>query len=319
MNKQGLGAMEIFQLVVIFLILMINYIGFTYLIDGNFFISLFLSAAIFGFYVVSHNLISNKNNKGIILKNNYLHFYSIFFILLLVLFLLNWFLTAHTLNIMTNCKDSLKTESMNKIEQVRGSIADYKKRYQKDFNQLGPMTSSMLRNYVSSPNAQTKQVLMNTPYNISENTLKNPGNINIEAIKNNVLKQVQAEHNVQTIDSALNKELDQINKVFDNYTLFKLANNYTNLNKNLKQILKTLNEKVVKLPYSNQPIEMEFEENELDLSSPMQLAQKFKLGLFLPLIISLILNGILFVRYINVDPPNYPPNPKKSEKGPVVY
>ena len=66
---------------------------------------------------------------------------------------------------------------------------------------------------------------------------------------------------------------------------------------------------------------MEFEENELDLSSPMQLAQKFNLGLFMPLLIALILNGILFVRYINVDPPTYPPDPenpsKKSEKGPA--
>lgn len=322
MNKQGLGAMEIFQLVVIFLILMINYIGFTYLVDGNFLISLFLSAAIFGLYLVSHNLISNKINKGSILKNNYLSFYSIFFIILLLLFILNWFLTAHTYNIMTNCKESLKAESIHKIDHIRESIADYKKRYQKDFNQLGPMTANMLRNYVFSPNAQSKQALMNPPYNISESTLRNPGNINIEAIKNNVLKQVQAEHNIQTIDSALNKELDQINKVFDNYTLFKLANNYTNLNKNLKQILKTLNEKVIKLPYNNQPIQMEFEKNALDLSSPMILAKKFKLGLFIPLLIAFILNGILFARYINVDPPEYEEpknNSKKSEKGPIIY
>jgi len=128
MNKEKLNSMEIFQIIVILLITLINYIGFTYLVDGNFVVSLFFSAAVFGLYLVSYHYISDRNNKSSILSKNYLSFFSLFFIVLFSLFLSNWFLTAHTNNIMTNCKSSLQKEAGNKIKLVRSSIEEYKSR-----------------------------------------------------------------------------------------------------------------------------------------------------------------------------------------------
>jgi hypothetical protein len=292
MNKQGLGAMEIFQLVVIFLILMINYIGFTYLVDGNFIFSIFLAAATFGLYLVSLHFIQTK--KDSIFNNNFINFYSIFLIILFLLFLLNWFLTAHTHNIMSNCKTSLKTESSVKIDAVRQAIEEYKNRYQKDFKNLDYRTLSLL----SHLNPTAINELSGFPYNVSQSVLNNPSSISPVAIKNNVLKRVQQEHNINTVDSTLNKELDKIAKVYDNFTLFRLANNYSNLNKNLEKILATLNKKVEKLPYTNKAIQIHFPKNELVLSEPFELAKKFQLKLLLSLITSLILNSLLLVNFV---------------------
>jgi hypothetical protein len=297
MNKEKLKAMEIFQLVVILFITLINYIGFTYLVDGNFIVSVFVIAASFGLYTVSYYYVSDRNNKSQIMNKNFVSFYSLFFLVLFALFLFNWFLTAHTYNIMSNCKTSLKEESSLKIDDVRAAILDYKNRYQQDFKNLDYLTLSKLSNL----NPTSINELSGFPYNVSQSVLNNPSSINPVAIKNNVLKRVQQEHNINTVDSSLNKELDKIAKVYDNFTLFRLANNYSNLNKNLEKIVASLNKKVEKLPYSNQAIQISFPKNELVLSQPFELAKKFQLGLLLPLFVSLFLNSILLIRFINAD------------------
>jgi hypothetical protein len=310
MNKEKLNAMEIFQLIVILLITLINYVGFTYLVDGNFILSPFMALATFSLYVVSYRLISDRNNKSQIMNKNFVSFYSLFFIVLFALFLFNWFLTAHTYNIMSNCKTSLKAESSIKIEAVRGAIEDYKKRYKKDFTNLDYRTLSLL----STLNPTSINELSGFPYNVSQSVLNNPSSINPVAIKNNVLKRVQQEHNINTVDSTLNKELDKIAKVYDNFTLFRLANNYSNLNKNLEKIVANLNKKVEKLPYSNKAIQISFPKNELVLSEPFELAKKFQLGLLLPLLVSLFLNGILLIRFINAPYIEYDETKSKKNK-----
>jgi hypothetical protein len=231
------------------------------------------------------------------MNKNFVSFYSLFFLVLFALFLFNWFLTAHTYNIVSNCKTSLKEESSLKIDDVRAAILDYKNRYQQDFKNLDYLTLSKLSNL----NPTSINELSGFPYNVSQSVLNNPSSINPVAIKNNVLKRVQQEHNINTVDSSLNKELDKIAKVYDNFTLFRLANNYSNLNKNLEKIVASLNKKVEKLPYSNQAIQISFPKNELVLSQPFELAKKFQLGLLLPLFVSLFLNSILLIRFINAD------------------
>jgi hypothetical protein len=241
--------------------------------------------------------VSDRNNKSQIMNKNFVSFYSLFFLVLFALFLFNWFLTAHTYNIMSNCKTSLKEESSLKIDDVRAAILDYKNRYQQDFKNLDYLTLSKLSNL----NPTSINELSGFPYNISLSVLNSPSSIDPVAIKNNVLKRIQQEHNINTIDSSLNKELDKIAKVYDNFTLFRLASNYSNLNKNLDKILSELNKKVKKLPYTNNEIEIKFQKNELVLSQPFELAKKFQLGLLLPLFVSLFLNSILLIRFINAD------------------
>jgi len=97
------------------------------------------------------------------------------------------------------------------------------------------------------------------------------------------------------------------------------------LNKNLDKILLALNKKIEKLPYTNTPIVISFEDNELVLSKPFELARKFKLDLLLPFFISLFLNGILLIRFINADYIKYNEkstnikNKNDKSEGPLEY
>ena len=295
--KFNLGFLQILQLLTLLGILTINFLGLNYISDGNLLIC-GIGVVVMGlFYFFS--LKYTKDNKYEIHKQKFLNFFSIFFVVLFVLFIISWGLMSHFINVNSNCRNEITTEVINKLDLIDSASNEYKTRSNQDIQDYTINLRKTLDSFLRSPTPVLKNKLSSPPYSINTNILDNLGTINPIAIANGRAQAMELKMSTfqKLLDSSFKEKIEKKRRSFQNWRWFSIASSYKNINTTIDGSMKTINTQIQKLPIRNTPISFQLAKNDLDLDKPFILAKKYHLDVFWPMLIMIFLHLILLLDY----------------------
>jgi hypothetical protein len=214
-----------------------------------------------------------KKNKEVMVKNNFLHLSSIFWIGFFSLAALSFIFMSHFINVEYNCKQQIVSEANQKIKLI-DSIADvYQIRAKKDIEIFDVQLDKALSDYKITKSNAIRNKLALEPFLIESSVLNSPDFININELSDAKIKPylVKIENNNKDIDSTLSLNNKRFLSVFDNWNRLSLVGSYNKLNEYVDNNLKSINSKIAELPIDKTEIRLSFNRNQLPLNSPKAL------------------------------------------------
>jgi hypothetical protein len=305
--------------------------GLLYITDGSLVISILGSMLlVICYFFVVHLL---KNNKEVMMKYNFLHGSSLFWLFFLILGYGSFFLMSHFINIEYNCKEQIKKEATSKIRLVDSLAAAYKKRSKDDVLNFEAQLKTKLTIYKSTKSKTIKNELLEDPYKVDAGILINPQFINVDEVASAKVNpyQLKIEKNNENIEKTIGLNSKKYQSVFDNWKRLSLVATYSKLNQYVEENIGLINTKIEELPLDKTPIEVSFNKNQIPLNNPTKLNKLYPPQITLPLIVIIIIHLFILIPFLshkvrgyknstpknNSNPNNSKGNIEKKQKGTI--
>ena len=331
MKQQNFLFVDLVSSIFLLVILIGNFMGLLYITDGSLVISILGSMLlVICYFFVVHLL---KNNKEVMMKYNFLHGSSLFWLFFLILGYGSFFLMSHFINIEYNCKEQIKKEATSKIRLVDSLAAAYKKRSKDDVLNFEAQLKTKLTIYKSTKSKTIKNELLEDPYKVDAGILINPQFINVDEVASAKVNpyQLKIEKNNENIEKTIGLNSKKYQSVFDNWKRLSLVATYSKLNQYVEENIGLINTKIEELPLDKTPIEVSFNKNQIPLNNPTKLNKLYPPQITLPLIVIIIIHLFILIPFLshkvrgyknstpknNSNPNNSKGNIEKKQKGTI--
>jgi hypothetical protein len=264
--KENYLFVDIVSALFLLVIFIGNVLGLLFIMNGNSFLSILISAFL---AICYHFLIKLLvRNKEVMVKNSYLHYSSIFWVFFVVLGISSYILISHFINIEYNCKSQIRNEVNQKLTLVSSFSTAYGKRANSD-----------LLNYKVELYGEHPMEVADAMY----------------APKDAVIKA-----DIHNLDTTINAANAKFKAVFDNWERFSLMNNYDRLNEYIQNNLNTVNKKLAKLPKDKTPLpNVDYDTTQLPLNNPFKLNETFEPDATVPLATVLITHLFILIPFFS--------------------
>ena len=331
MKQQNFLFVDLVSSIFLLVILIGNFMGLLYITDGSLVISILGSMfLVICYFFVVHLL---KNNKEVMMKHNFLHGSTLFWLFFLILGYGSFFLMSHFINIEYNCKEQIKKEATSKIRLVDSLAAAYKKRSKDDVLNFEAQLKTKLTIYKSTKSKTIKNELLEDPYKVDAGILINPQFINVDEVASAKVNpyQLKIEKNNENIEKTIGLNSKKYQSVFDNWKRLSLVATYSKLNQYVEENIGLINTKIEELPLDKTPIEVSFNKNQIPLNNPTKLNKLYPPQITLPLIVIIIIHLFILIPFLshkvrgyknsttknNSNPNNSKGNIEKKQKGTI--
>ena len=297
MKQQNFLFVDIISSIFLLLILIGNFMGLLYILDGNYVPSLLGSMFLVVCYFFVVQLL--KKNKELMYKKNFLHPSSIFWIFFLLLGFVSFNLMSHFINVEFNCKDQIKKEATTKIRLVDSIAKEYKKRARQDIQNFESELKTNLANYKISKSNTLRNKLGLAPYNVESSVLNNPDYIDINQVANAKVNpyQIKIGNNIKNIDKTISLNNKNYQSVFDNWKRLSIVATYTKLNQYVDNNIQSINSKIAELPLNKTEIKVDFDKKQLQLNSPSKLNLDYKPNYLIPTIVIILTHLFILIPF----------------------
>jgi amino acid transporter len=297
MKQQNFLFVDLISSIFLLILLIGNFLGLLYILDGSLPFSILVSMFIvICYYFVIEML---KRNKQLMYKNNFLHPSSVFGILFFVLSIISFYLMTHFINIEYNCKEQIKNEATDKIKLVENLVIEYKIRANKDIQNFESELKTKLSDYKSNPTNSLRNSLIKPPYNLNFTVVSNPNGINVNQVANAKVNpyQIQIDNTILNLDNTISTSNKKFLSVFDNWNRLSIGETYIKLNKYVEDNLKTINSKIAELPLDKSEIKIDYNKNQLPLNSPKKLNLKYPPNYLFPTLIIILIHIFILIPF----------------------
>lgn len=298
MKQQKFLFVDLVSSIFLLVILIGNFMGLLYILEGNYILSFLASVflTICYFFIV----ILLKNNKEAMYKSNFMHGSILFWIIFLVLTFSSYTLMSHFINIEYNCKDEIKKEAAYKLSLVDSLKKTYIDRSRNDILDFEAQMKTKLSQYISTKKSSLKNELLQSPYRIENTVLENPNYINIQEVAAAKIMpyQLKIEKNKKNIEKTIELNNKKYQSIFNNWKRLSLVDSYNNLNKYVDDNLNVINGYIEELPLNNSKIELSIDKKQLPLNSPSELSKTFKPNVMIPALVILFTHLFILIPFL---------------------
>lgn len=297
MKQQNFLFVDLISSIFLLILLIGNFLGLLYILDGS------ISFSILGsmFIVICYYFVIQmlKRNKQLMYKSNFLHPSFVFWILFFVLSIISFNLMSHFINIEYNCKEQIRNEASYKIKLVDSLVIEYKNRAGKDLQNFESELKTKLSYYKSKPNNSLRNSLTNSPYNLSFTVVSNPNGININEVANAKVSpyQIQIENNIKNLDKNISTNNKKFIGVFDNWKRLSIGETYIKLNQYVEDNVKLINSKITELPLNKSEIKIDYNKKQLPLNSPSKLNLIYHPNYLFPTIVIFLIHIFILIPF----------------------
>ena len=271
--------------------------GLLYITDGNLVISMLGSMflVICYFFVVQFL----KKNKELMIKKNFKHPSSLFWIFFLLLGFVSFNLMSHFINIEYNCKEKIKKEANYKIKLVDSIASVYKRRAKNDIQSFDSQLKQKLSNFKITKSEKLKNELVDGSFKVEVSVLSNPDYINVNQVASAKVNpyDIKINKNISNIDRTITLNNKNYQSVFDNWKRLSLVATYAKLNQYVEQNLKSINSKIAELPLDKTEINLEFDKKQLPLNSPSKLNMQYKPNYMIPSVFIILTHLFILIPF----------------------
>ncbi|MDI1317432.1 hypothetical protein [Flavobacterium sp.] len=297
MKQQNFLFVDIISSIFLLVILIGNFMGLLYITDGNLVISMLGSMflVICYFFVVQFL----KKNKELMIKKNFLHPSSLFWIFFLLLGFVSFNLMSHFINVEYNCKDQIKKEATYKIKLVDSIASIYKKRAHDDLQSFDSQLKNKLRDYKTTKSIKLREELVNGSYKVEVSILSNPDYINVNEVASAKVNpyDIKINKNIENIDKTISINNKNYQSVFDNWKRLSLVATYAKLNQYVEANVKSINSKIGELPLNKTEIKLVFDKKQLPLNSPTKLNIEYKPNYMIPTVFIILTHLFILIPF----------------------
>ena len=299
MKQQNFLFVDLVSSIFLLVILIGNFMGLLYITDGNLVISILGSMFLVICYFFVVQLL--KNNKELMMKNNFLHGSILFWVFFLVLAYVSFGLMSHFINIEYNCKEQIKKEATEKIKLVDSIAVAYKKRSKEDVLNFEAQLKTKLTVYKATKSNSIKNELVQDPYKVDAGILNTPEFINVDQVSRAKVNpyQLKIEKNNENIEKTISLNSKKYQSVFDNWKRLSLVATYSKLNQYIEENIGLINTKIEELPVDKTPIKVSFDKNQIPLNNPIKLNKLYPPKIALPLIIIIIIHLFILIPFLS--------------------
>jgi hypothetical protein len=316
MKQQNFLFVDLVSSIFLLVILIGNFMGLLYITDGNLVISILGSMFLVICYFFVVNLL--KNNKEVMMKNNFLHGSTLFWFFFLTLGYGSFFLMSHFINIEYNCKEQIKNEASIKIKLVDSIALAYKKRSKEDLQNFEVQLKNKLTLYKDTKNIAIKNAIKNEllqdPYKVDAGILGNSEYINVDEVASAKVNpyQLKIEKNNQNIEKTISLNSKKYQSIFDNWKRLSLVGTYSKLNQYVDQNIGLINTKIEELPLDKTPIKVSLNKSQIPLNDPFKLNKLYPPQIVLPLIVIIIIHLFILIPFLSHKVRGYKNSSSKS-------
>jgi hypothetical protein len=297
MKQQKFLFVDIISSLALLVILIGNFIGLLYIMNGELLYSMLGSMfLVVCYYFVVQQL---KKNKEVMVKNNFLHLSSVFWIGFLFLAVLSFIFMSHFINVEYNCKEQIVAEANQKIKLLDSISEVYKIRADDDIQNYEAQLEGILSKYKATKNNALRNKLELEPFLIESSVLNSPDFINVNDLSDAKIKpyRVRINYNKKDIDSTLTLNNKNYLSVFDNWKRLSVVATYNKLNEYVTANLKSTNSKIAELPLNKTEIKIIFNKNQLPLNSPSALSVIYTPNYLIPILFIILTHLFILIPF----------------------
>ncbi len=312
MKQQNFLFVDLVSSIFLLVILIGNFMGLLYITDGLLVISILGSMfLVICYFFVVHLL---KNNKEVMMKNNFLHGSTLFWFFFLILGCGSFILMSHFINIEYNCKEQIKKEASIKIKLVDSIALAYKKRSKEDLLNFEAQLKTKLTLYKATKNNALKNELLQDPYKVDAGILNTPEFINVDEIASAKVNpyQLKIEKNNQNIEKTISLNSKKYQSIFDNWKRLSLVATYSKLNQYVDENIGLINSKIEELPIDKTPIKVSLNKSQIPLNDFFKLNKLYPPKIVLPLIVIIIIHLFILIPFLSHKVRGYKNSSSKS-------
>lgn len=295
-KQEQFAFVDIVSLIFLVILFIGNFFGIIYLSGGNLPISVVISALIIVFYYAIIQVLKKK--KQVMVSKKYKTAQVAYFFIFIVFGAISAVFLTHFINIESNVKPKVQQEVNEKLGKVESINTLYEERAKANLQNFEGELSNKLRDYLKNHRTETKDSLAVYPYNIDNQTLETISASDIE----NTTK-----YRLSSFRKTVQNDLDELNSIveeaktrkkdFEKWNRLNVATDYNTLNKFIKDSYDVLNSKLEKLPFVEEKVVLELNEQQLPLNSFTALNKLFPPSWGLPIIAVVIIHLFILIPF----------------------
>ena len=295
-RQEHIAFVDIVSVIFLLILFIGNFFGIIYLSDGNMPISIVFSALIIVIYYAIIQALKKK--KQIMVSKNYKTIHIAYFFFFIVFGAISSVFLTHFINIESNVKPQVQNEVNEKLSKVEAISTLYEERANTNLQNFEGELSNKLRNYLKNKSSETKDSLAVYPYNIDSQTLETIGVGDIESTM---------KHRLSTFRKTVSDDLEELNTIveeannrrkdFEKWNRLNVATDYNTINKSTRDSYEVLNEKLEKLPFAEEKVVLELDEQQLPLNSFEALNKLFPPSWALPIIVVVVIHLFILIPF----------------------
>lgn len=295
-RQEHIAFVDIVSVIFLLILFIGNFFGIIYLSDGNMPISMVISALIIVIYYAIIQALKKK--KQIMVSKKYKTIHIAYFFFFIVFGAVSSVLLTHFINIESNVKPQVQNEVNEKLSKVEAISTLYEERANTNLQNFEGELSNKLRNYLKNKSSETKDSLAVYPYNIDNQTLETIGVGDIESTM---------KHRLSTFRKTVSDDLEELNTIveeannrrkdFEKWNRLNVATDYNTINKFTRDSYEVLNEKLEKLPFAEEKVVLELDEQQLPLNSFEALNKLFPPSWALPIIVVVVIHLFILIPF----------------------
>ena len=297
MKQQKFLFVELVSPIFLLILLISNFLGLLYILEGNIVFSMLGSIFMVICYYFDIQLL--KKNKEAMLRRKYIHYSLLFWVFFILLGFVSFILMAHFINIEFTCKEQIKSEATRKINLVDSIAGEYKIRAKSDVQSFNAVLKSKLLKYQQNSNdVFVKMDLATYPFSIKNEVLLDP-NMRVDDVTNATVApwELIIENNIKNLDTTITRNSGKFQSIFDNWKRLSLVSSYTKLNEYVDENLKMINSKLKDLPMNDSLINLSYNKSQLPLNSPIKLYRLYSPNLSIPFIVILVIHLFILIPF----------------------
>lgn len=255
--------LEIIIAISLLVILMGNFMGLLYILNGNAIFSLLASVVmtILYFFIIKYLI----EMKEVMYREKFLHISSLLWLPLLLLSGLSFYLTSHFLNI-ENHKIEIQNEVNYKLALVESFIFSSKSRVNTNFQDY-----------------QIDLVKQGRNHDVAKSIIK--------------AQRKPIDEGIEKLNDSISSRNSDLKNVFYNWNYFSLVSDYNNLNNYIKSTLNSVNLILTKLPTDKSNLSLPNNLTSLPLNNPKEFKNQFPPDYMLPFLVILVTNIIILIPF----------------------